>query len=113
MTFGQKVKQLRKRAGLTQEELASLCGRGKSFICNIEKGTRTTKLENIPLLADALGVSIGELVDQDDIEPSSPYLEYIPYLAQADSVTLENIRAILHMPTKKICSESTRTGTSS
>lgn len=98
MTFGEKVRSFRKRAGLTQEQLAERCGRGKSYICNIEKGTRMTTLENVPDLAAALGVSIGELIDPDEVEPSNPYLEFIPYLAQADSITLRNIRAILGMP---------------
>ncbi len=108
MTFGEKVKALRKKAGLTQEQLAERCGRGKSYICNIEKGTRNTTLDNIPTLADALGVSVGELIDPDDLEPSNPYLEFIPYLAQADEVTLNNIRAILGMPQKNSSSKFTK-----
>lgn len=108
MKFGEKVKALRKKAGLTQEQLAERCGRGKSYICNIEKGTRTTTLDNVPNLATALGVSIGELIDPDEVEPSSPYLEFIPYLAQADEVTLNNIRAILGMPKKNVTSEFTK-----
>lgn len=105
MTFGEKVKLLRKKKGLTQEQLAERCGRGKSYICNIEKGTRNTTLDNIPALAEALEVSIGELIDPDDIEPSNPFLEFLPYLAQADEVTLNNIRAILGMPKKNATSE--------
>ena len=97
MTFGEKVRFLRKRAGLTQEQLAERCGRGKSYICNIEKGTRMTTLDNVPDLAAALGVSIGELIG-NDIDPSNPFIEYLPYLAQADPTTLRNIRAILGMP---------------
>ena len=108
MTFGEKVRSLRKQAGLTQEQLAERLGRGKSYICNIERGTRKTTLENVPDLAEALGVSIGELVDPDDVEPSNPFLEFIPYLAQADEVTLNNIRAILGMPLKKVTLKFTK-----
>ena len=97
MTFGEKVRSFRKRAGLTQEQLAERCGRGKSYICNIEKGTRMTTLDNVPDLAAALGVSIGELIG-NDIDPSNPFIEYLPYLAQTDPTTLRNIRAILGMP---------------
>ena len=96
--IGKFLQKLRKQNGLTQEQLAERCGRGKSYICNIEKGMRTTTLDNFPDLAVALGVSISELIDPDEVEPSSPYLEFIPYLAQADPTTLRNIRAILGMP---------------
>lgn len=97
MKFGEKVKELRIRAGLTQEELAAKIGKVKSYICNIEKGTRTTKLENVPLLAEALNVSISELVGLD-IDPSSPFLEYIPFLARAEEGDIRSIRKILGMP---------------
>lgn len=100
MTFGQKIKQLRTKRGLTQEELAAMVGKGKSYICNIEKGFRTTTLDCIPPLADALGVPVGELLGED-IDPSNPFLEYIPYLAQADEGDLRSIRKILGMPTEE------------
>lgn len=100
MTFGQKIKQLRTERGLTQEELAARVGKGKSYICNIEKGFRTTTLDCIPPLAEALNVPIGELMG-DDIEPSSPFLEYIPYLAQAEESDLRSIRKILGMPVEE------------
>ena len=108
MTFGEKVKLLRNKKGLTQEQLAERCGRGKSYICNIEKGTRNTTLDNIPALAEALEVSIGELIDPDDIEPSNPFLEYLPYLAQASDETIANIRFMLHMPQKNSILNSTK-----
>ena len=100
MTFGQKIKQLRIQRGLTQEELAARVGKGKSYICNIEKGTRKTTLSCVPPLAEALNVPIGELMG-DDIEPSSPFLEYIPYLAQAEESDLRSIRKILGMPVEE------------
>lgn len=101
MTFGQKIRELRIKAEYTQEELAVKVGKGKSYICNIEKGTRTTKLENIPALAEALNVSISELIGTEAIEPSNPYLEYIPYLAQASEERLESVRILLGMPVQK------------
>lgn len=96
MTFGQKVKKLRKNLGITQEQLADRVGRGKSYICNIEKGTRTTTLEKLPALAEALEVPISELMGED-IDPSNPFLEYLPYLAQADEKSIDIVRAALGM----------------
>ena len=108
MTFGQKVKTLRKNLGITQEQLAERVGRGKSYICNIERGTRTTKIENLPALADALEVPISELMGED-IDPSNPFLEFLPYLAQASEETIRNIRFMLGMPQdekKSVCASS-------
>lgn len=96
MTFGEKIRELRKDRGLTQEQLAARVGKGKSYICNIEKGLRNTKLDCVVPLAEALNVSAGELLDS--IDPSNPFMEYIPYLAQASEGDLCSIRKILGMP---------------
>lgn len=60
--FGQRVKQLRKDAGLTQKDLADRLARwGRSYhqttVAKLEAGTRPTTLEELIPLAVALGVS--------------------------------------------------------
>jgi transcriptional regulator with XRE-family HTH domain len=60
--FGEKVRQLRKKKGLTQEELAALSDLHPTYISGIERGKRNVSLENIQKLAKALGISLSELV---------------------------------------------------
>ena len=54
--FGQTLYQLRKKAGLTQEELADLSGHHTTYISLIERGRRKP---TIPILFDlAMGLRI-------------------------------------------------------
>ena len=43
--FGDLLRQLRRRAGMTQTDLAAAVGYSVSFICNLEKGTRLPDVE--------------------------------------------------------------------
>lgn len=54
-----RVKELREKKKLTQEELASKSGVSRSLICSLESGERTTTTTGtIEKLADALGVPV-------------------------------------------------------
>ena len=43
--IGQKIKNLRNEAGLTQEQMAERCEISTSFLGHIERGTRMLSLE--------------------------------------------------------------------
>lgn len=57
------LKDLRKKANLTQEELAQRVGVRKSAICMYEKGTRVPSVGTLRKLARALSVSNEEILD--------------------------------------------------
>ena len=61
--FGERVRLLRKQAGLSQEAFADLCGLDRTYIGGIERGTRNVALRNIEAIADALKISISELTE--------------------------------------------------
>ncbi|PFZ84315.1 helix-turn-helix domain-containing protein [Bacillus wiedmannii] len=62
MTFGNRVRDIRKQKNITQEKLAKkLDFSHASAISFIENGKRRLDAEKIPTLANALGVSINEL----------------------------------------------------
>ena len=50
MLRGNRLKECRIKKGLTQDELGSLVGVGKSAICCYEKETRNPSLETISVL---------------------------------------------------------------
>lgn len=56
------IRRLRKDSGLSQEELADRAGLHRTYISSIERCERNVSLENIFLLAEALGVEPEELV---------------------------------------------------
>ena len=59
--FGQRVRELRKEKGLSQEALALTCDLGRTYIGGVERGERNVSLLNIQKIADALGISAREL----------------------------------------------------
>jgi len=60
--LGKKVKELRLRAGYSQEELASRAGLHRTYMSDIERGKRNVSIENIKKIADALNVDPSELL---------------------------------------------------
>lgn len=54
--FGQRVRLLRRQAGLSQEGLAEAAGLHRTYVSSIERGQRNVGLDNIIRLARALGV---------------------------------------------------------
>jgi len=59
--FGQRVRTLRHKKGLSQEALALACDLDRSYIGGVERGERNVSLVNIHKIAAALGVSVREL----------------------------------------------------
>jgi transcriptional regulator with XRE-family HTH domain len=60
--FGQRLRELRNAKGLSQETFAAACGLDRTYISGIERGRRNVSLRNIEVIADALGVSLSELM---------------------------------------------------
>ncbi len=59
-TFGQRLKQVRTKAKLTQAELAEKVDMSPNFIGMVERGERNTKLANVYKLIYALDISLEE-----------------------------------------------------
>lgn len=67
MTFGEKLKSVRKAAGLTQTELGEATGISLRTICLYENGKMyPRKRENYKKLADALNVDVQYLMGEDE-----------------------------------------------
>lgn len=62
--FGQRVRHLRKLKSLSQDELAELCGLHRTYIGSVERGERNITLLNANKIANALSVSLAELVTE-------------------------------------------------
>lgn len=73
MTTGEKIKQLRKKLGMTQEELGNLIGVQKAAINKYETGIVVNlKQATIASLAKALHVSPVELLSPEDTPEDQP-----------------------------------------
>lgn len=73
---GDMIRKFRTEKGLTQKELGTLCGMADSAIRRYESGRATPKLETVQKIADALEISVSNLLSfpllsnssQDDIK---------------------------------------------
>lgn len=63
ITFAAHVRSLRKAKGWSQERLAEQSGLHRTYVSSLERGERNVSLDNLGVLADALGVTISELLD--------------------------------------------------
>ena len=63
MELGKKIKQLRCRAGLTQEQLAGQLGIAPQSVSKWENAAAMPDITALPLLAEIFGVTIDELFD--------------------------------------------------
>ena len=60
--FGVKLRELRKQKGLSQEDLALKSGLHRTYISDIERGSRNLSLKNIEKIAKALGIKPQDLL---------------------------------------------------
>ena len=61
--FGQRIRQLRTDAGLSQEAFAARCGLDRTYLGGIERGERNVSLRNVEVLAITLMLTVSELTN--------------------------------------------------
>jgi len=61
--FGKNVRAKRQQLGLSQEAFAFEARSNRTYISDVERGTRNPSIEVVQRIAKALGVSMGELLD--------------------------------------------------
>ncbi|MDI6738877.1 MAG: helix-turn-helix transcriptional regulator [Candidatus Edwardsbacteria bacterium] len=96
--FGQRIRQLRKQQGITQEELGFRANLHSTHIGMIERGVKNVSLETIEKLSDALGVSISLPFDEGNILKSSRetlIAEINGLMRKRDERTLRMLRNII------------------
>ncbi len=67
--LGANVRYHRKRLGLSQERLALDAGLERSYVSDLERGTRNPSVRALGRLADALGVEPKSLLDALQNDP--------------------------------------------
>ncbi len=68
--LARRLRLLRAARGWTQDSLAAESDLHRTYVSGIERGKRNVGLDNLERLAQALGVSLGDLFsDTDDRRP--------------------------------------------
>ncbi len=63
--FGLRVQSLRRRTGMSQQQLADAIGKSLDTVSNVERGISSTRIETMDKMANVLGVSLAELFELD------------------------------------------------
>jgi transcriptional regulator with XRE-family HTH domain len=61
--LGANVRRYRKLKGMTQEQLALEAGMERSYVSDLERGTRNPTVRALGRLADALGIEPKDLLE--------------------------------------------------
>lgn len=96
--LGEKIKKLRKRRGLTQEQLAELVEISPRNLSNIELGINFAKAETLEKIIVSLNTTSQELFAVDHIKSNAELLEKIyQYISiiKNDTKMLETVYKIL------------------
>lgn len=70
MTFGEKLKEIRKRFGLTQEKLSGLINVSRQAITKWENDEGLPDITNLQELSKLFGITIDYLLDKDNNLPA-------------------------------------------
>ncbi len=63
--FARNIRLVRLHAGMSQERMAAEAGLDRAFVGTLERGTRNISIDNIELIAKAIGSPAHELMDPD------------------------------------------------
>jgi transcriptional regulator with XRE-family HTH domain len=65
LIFARNIRLVRVHAGISQERMANDAGLDRAFVGTLERGQRNISIDNIELLANAIGIAAHELMDPD------------------------------------------------
>ena len=90
-TTAERIKQLRKKKGISQSELAALIGVKNNTVSTWERGTRKPDFEALDLLSDYFEVSSEYILGSRDkeearVKPTQKELDTLALLSIADEI---------------------------
>jgi transcriptional regulator with XRE-family HTH domain len=62
VAFGQRLREVRLKVGVSQEKLAELAGLHRTYVSTVERGLKNISIVNIARLAAALDVEPADLM---------------------------------------------------
>ena len=71
LRFGEQVRTARKKAGLSQAQLAERIGRSQRYVSFIETGGRSLPVETMSMIMRALGFTVEVEIKIRPIRPTS------------------------------------------
>lgn len=66
LKIGQRIKELRETAAMSQKDLSYSADLDRSYIASVENGQRNISIVNIEKIATALGVTLKDFFNNDE-----------------------------------------------
>ena len=103
-TTAERIKQLRKKKGISQSELAEVIGVKNNTVSTWERGTRKPDFEALNLLSDYFEVSFEYILGSSDkeearVKPTQDELDQLAVSALADDL-YDNMKKYCQLSTK-------------
>lgn len=106
MKLGDKIKQLRKNKGISQEELAGMLKINRNYLSRIETGKSEPTSSILKNIAEIFSVDLNSLLDITDDDKNTDKLKYIidncKYLHDKDLDFIVRIMSIMREEYVKI-----------
>lgn len=96
MVVGKRIKELRMRNGISQQELGDLIGVTKVSVCGYETGSRSPNIETLEALASAFGISVDYLLGREIPIVNDGTRKYVGSISIEDVLLIQELR---HYPT--------------
>lgn len=108
MLVGSRIKEARKKKGLTQKGLGELLNVSKVSICGYEKGTRTPTLEKFLELINILDMSMDYALGRDKFVISDTDEGYAIKMSNEDIEIIKELKENRKLY-NQLCSDTKRT----
>lgn len=93
--IGERISAARKAAGITQEELAAKLTITPQAISKWERGTGLPDISVLPELAEALGISVGELFGEKADQSTPNIFNGLPLVATSNGIGCYSDKAVI------------------
>ena len=93
-TIGEKLRKLRKEKGLSLDELAKETQSSKSYLWELEKGTKNPSAEKLSELAQYFGVTLDYLIKENEnktFDTAQRIFTRVNNLSEDDQKKIESI----------------------
>ena len=94
-SFGKRLKDLRLKADITQEDLAEIVGVATKTVSYWENGHNPITINKIPLIANALNIPIYKLFVFLDIEENTADKDYIKLLQAKTGKEIDTLFSVV------------------
>lgn len=86
IALGKEIRDLRRKRGLTQEQLAELADLSTPYVSHLERGTKKASLAVLVRLAESLGVTVDQLLTGNQVTDKAAYYSEVHELLEDCSV---------------------------